>query len=66
MADDVDAVDARVAKPQSTTADGVSTTRRSVSDEIAWLRLKRDQAAAASPASLFRGMNTTLVPPGAQ
>lgn len=65
MAEDVDAVDARMQKAQATTADGVSVNRRSAADEIAWLKFKRDEAATASPAALFRGMNTVLVPPGA-
>ena len=42
---DIDAIDARVAKSQSTSADGVSVTRRSVSDEIAWDEYKRKIAA---------------------
>jgi len=45
---DIDAIDARVQKAQATTADGVSVNRRSVSDEIAWDRYKRDVSATSS------------------
>lgn len=40
--------DAEFAKSQSTSADGVSVSRRSLQDQIAWLKYKRDQAAVAS------------------
>lgn len=63
---DLEGIDARVAKAASTTADGVSVTRRSVADEIAWDQYKRNVNATASPAALFRGMNSVLVPPGTQ
>jgi hypothetical protein len=45
---DLEAIDERVAKSQSTSADGVAVTRRSVADEIAWDRYKRDVASTAS------------------
>ena len=51
---DIEAIDSRVAKAQSTSADGVSVTRRSVSDEIAWDRYKRDIAATNGTGRGFR------------
>lgn len=53
-------------KSSSTTADGISVTRRSLKELTDFADRQRNINAAASPAALFRGMNTTLVPPGAQ
>jgi hypothetical protein len=45
---DIEGIDARVEKMASTTADGVSVTRRSVDEEIAWDRYKRSVSAGTT------------------
>ncbi len=59
---DIEGIDARVEKSQSTSADGVAITRRSVSDEIAWDRYKRS-VSAASPDNAGPGFRIMQIVP---
>ena len=53
-----------VTKAQSTTVDGVTQSRRSLSELIAYEKHLAAKTAAASPAAAFRGMTVKVVPPG--
>lgn len=55
-------IDAQATKSQSTSADGVSNTRRSLADQIAWLRYKRD-VAATSPGNAGPGFRIVQIAP---
>lgn len=51
-------------KPQSVTVDGITTTRRSLKDQIEADKYASDKAAAASMSRTVKNMFSKLVPPG--
>jgi hypothetical protein len=53
-----------MSKAQSTTIDGVSQTRRSLSELMEYEKHLAAQQAAANPARAFKGMTMKVVPPG--
>lgn len=64
MSDISDRIATDALKSQSTTVDGVSTTRRSLSEQIAADKYLRDVAATSDMASTVRGMFSKIVAPG--
>jgi type II secretory pathway component PulL len=54
-----------VTKAQTVSNDGVSVTRRSLSELIEYEKHLANKAAVASPAMAFRSMTCRVVPPGA-
>lgn len=64
MAEPADQLAREALKPQSVSNDGVTVSRRSLSDLIAYENHLAAKQATASPAAMFRGMNSKIVPPG--
>jgi len=56
------AIDIQALKSQSTSADGISVSRRSLADQVAYLRYKRDQA-AVTPANAGIGFRINQIVP---
>lgn len=55
---------AEALKAQSVNADGVSVSRRSLTELMEYEKHVAAQTAAASPAAMFRSMTCKIVPPG--
>jgi len=64
MSDISDRIEADALKPQSSSVDGTSVTRRSLSEQIAADKYLADKAASADMAATVRGMFSKIVPPG--
>jgi hypothetical protein len=64
MADLSEQIEADALKPQSVSNDGVSVSRRSLSEQIEADKYLASKAATASPAAMFRSMTMRIVPPG--
>ena len=66
MSDLSDQIAEDALKPQSTTADGVSVTRRTLTEQIAADKYAREATATdpANMAATLRGMMFKIVPPG--
>jgi hypothetical protein len=59
-----DQLAAEALKAQTVSNDGVTVSRRSLSELIAYEKHVAAQEAIASPAAMFRGMTMKIVPPG--
>jgi hypothetical protein len=59
-----DQLAAEALKAQTVSNDGVTVSRRSLSELIAYEKHLASQTATASPAATFRGMTMKMVPPG--
>jgi hypothetical protein len=57
-------IEADALKPQSVTNDGVSVSRRSLTEQIEADKYLASKAATASPAAMFRSMTCKIVAPG--
>lgn len=66
MSDISDRIETDALKPQSTSVDGTTVVRRSLTEQIAADRYARDVAAATptNAASLFKSMNCKIVAAG--
>ena len=64
MSDISDQLATDALKPASVSNDGVTVTRRSLSEQIAADKYLASKEASASPANVFRGMTMRVVPPG--
>lgn len=64
MSEPADQLAAEALKPQSVSNDGVTVSRRSLADLIAYEKHLAAKQATASPAAMFLGMNCKIVPPG--
>ena len=64
MSEIADQLASEALKPQSVSNDGVSVSRRALSELIAYENHLAAKTAAASPAAMFRGMNCKIVAPG--
>lgn len=64
MAEPADQLAAEALKAQSVSNDGVTVTRRSLSELIEYEKHLASKTATASPAATFRGMTMRVVPPG--
>lgn len=64
MSDISDRIEADALKPQSSSVDGTSVTRRSLSEQIAADKYLADKSASADMAATVRGMFSKIVPPG--
>lgn len=64
MSDISDRIATDALKSQATTSDGVSITRRSLTEQIAADKYLRDVSATADMAATVRGMFSKIVPPG--
>lgn len=64
MSDISDKIESDSLKAQSVSADGVSTTRRSLSELIAADKYIAGRNAASDPAGVLRAMTVKIVPPG--
>lgn len=59
-----DQLAAEALKAQTVSNDGVTVSRRSLTELIEYEKHLASKAAVASPAAMFRGMNCKIVPPG--
>ena len=64
MSDLSEQIASESAKPASVSNDGVSVSRRSLSEQIEADKYLASKAATASPAAAFRAMTMRIVPPG--
>lgn len=64
MSDITDKIETDALKAQSVSADGVSTTRRSLSELIAADKYIAARNAASDPAGVLRAITAKIVPPG--
>lgn len=64
MSETSDNIAANVAKAQSTSVDGITVNRRSITEEIEADKYLRSLDAVSSPAANFRNMVCKIVPPG--
>ena len=64
MTDLSDQIATDASKPQATANDGVSVTRRSLSEQIAADKYARSLAAVTSPVEFLRKQIIQVVPPG--
>ncbi len=64
MSDISDKIETDALKAQSVSADGVTTTRRSLSELIAADKYIASKNAASDPAGVLRAMIVQVVPPG--
>lgn len=64
MSEISDQLAAEALKAQSVTADGVSVSRRPLTELMEYEKHKAAQEATASPAAMFRSMTCKIVPPG--
>lgn len=64
MSEISDQLAAEALKAQTVSNDGVTVSRRSLSELIAYEKHLAAQTATASPAATFRGMIMKMVPPG--
>jgi uncharacterized protein YpuA (DUF1002 family) len=64
MTEPADQLAAEALKAQSVSSDGVSVTRRSLTELMAYEKHQAAKAGSLSPAAMFRGMTMRIVPPG--
>lgn len=64
MSEPADQLAAEALKPASVSNDGVTISRRALKDLIEYENHLASKAATASPAAMFRAMNSKIVPPG--
>ena len=64
MAEPADQLAAEALKAQSVSNDGVTVSRRSLTELMEYEKHLAGKTAAASPAAMFRAMNCRIVPPG--
>jgi hypothetical protein len=64
MSEISDQLAAEALKAASVSNDGVTVSRRSLTELIEYEKHLAGQTAAASPAAMFRGMTCRIVPPG--
>lgn len=64
MSDITDRIEVDALKAQSVSADGVSTSRRSLSELIAADKYLASRNAATDPANTLRAMVVQAIPPG--
>ena len=64
MSDISDQLAAEALKAASVSNDGVTVSRRSLSELIEYEKHLAGKEAAASPAAMFRSMTSVFVPPG--
>ena len=64
MAEPADQLAAEALKAASVSNDGVTVSRRSLTELMAYENHLAAKTAAASPAAMFRAMNCKIVPPG--
>jgi hypothetical protein len=64
MSEPADQLAAEALKPQTVSNDGVTVSRRSLTELMEYEKHLAGKTAAASPAATFLGMNCKIVPPG--
>jgi len=64
MPEPADQLAAEALKPASGSVDGISISRRSLTELMDYEKHQAAKAATASPAAMFKGMTLRIVPPG--